>query len=85
MSYLDVPNSGRAEKTEKEPKGYPPKITNGERQNFDELLRTYIKKLEKSKPVILTGDLNVSHKEIGEWGRCNNCIYVINLRNLYDK
>lgn len=64
---LDVPNSGRAEKTDKDPKGYPPKITNGERQKFDELFRNYVKKLEKSKPVIVTGDLNVAHSEIGKF------------------
>lgn len=62
---IDVPNSGRGEKTEDDPKGYPPKINSGERQKFDELFRNYIKKLEEKKPVIVTGDLNVSHKEIG--------------------
>lgn len=66
FKYLDVPNSGRAEKTDKDPKGYPPKITNGERQKFDALLRSYIKKLEEKKPVVLTGDLNVSHAEVGK-------------------
>ncbi|ODN04426.1 DNA-(apurinic or apyrimidinic site) lyase [Orchesella cincta] len=59
-----VPNSGRADKTEEHPKGYPPKIINGERQKFDDLFRDYIKKLQEKKPVVVTGDLNVAHKEI---------------------
>src|SRR3989339_1667694 len=32
--------------------------------DFDEALLSHLKKLEKSKPVILTGDLNVAHEEI---------------------
>lgn len=73
---LDVPNSGRGEKTDKDPKGYPPKINNGERQMFDEFLRGHVKTLEKSKPVVLTGDLNVSHTEIG-----NLILVIITLRS----
>jgi len=32
--------------------------------NFNEALLKYIKKLEKEKPVIITGDFNVAHQEI---------------------
>jgi len=32
--------------------------------DFDEALLSHLKKLEKKKPVILTGDLNVAHEEI---------------------
>lgn len=34
------------------------------RQNWDKVFLTYIKQLEKTKPVIFCGDLNVAHKEI---------------------
>lgn len=34
------------------------------RLEFNEALLKYIKKLEKTKPVILTGDFNVAHQEI---------------------
>ncbi len=34
------------------------------RMDYEDKLRTYILKLEKSKPVILCGDLNVAHNEI---------------------
>lgn len=34
------------------------------RQTWDEDFRKYLKKLEKTKPVILTGDLNVAHQPI---------------------
>jgi len=33
---------------------------------WDVDLRAYMKKLDQTKPVILCGDLNVAHKEIGE-------------------
>ncbi len=49
---LDVPNSGRGEKTDKDPKGYPPKVSNGERQMFDEFLRGHVKTLEKTNTEI---------------------------------
>jgi exodeoxyribonuclease-3 len=32
--------------------------------NFNEALLKYVKKLEKKKPVVLTGDFNVAHNEI---------------------
>lgn len=32
--------------------------------SWEEKFLTYLKKLEKTKPVILCGDLNVAHKEI---------------------
>lgn len=34
------------------------------RMSWEEKFLTYLKKLEKTKPVILCGDLNVAHKEI---------------------
>ena len=51
----DVPNSGR---------GLPrlPYRT----KEWDVDFRSYLKKLDDTKPVILAGDLNVAHKEIGE-------------------
>ena len=36
------------------------------RKEWDKDFQNYLKKLDKSKPVILCGDLNVAHKEIGE-------------------
>jgi exodeoxyribonuclease III len=36
----------------------------GERQEFDRLLLAKIKEMEKSKPVILCGDMNVAHQPI---------------------
>ena len=47
-----VPNSGR---------GLPRLIY---RQKWDKALLKYIKGLEKDKPIVLTGDLNVAHKPI---------------------
>lgn len=32
---------------------------------WDEEFRNYLKELDSKKPVVLTGDLNVSHQEIG--------------------
>ena len=32
---------------------------------WDEEFRTYLKELDTKKPVVLTGDLNVAHEEIG--------------------
>ncbi len=34
------------------------------RMNWEDAMRDYMKKLEKNKPVVLCGDLNVAHKEI---------------------
>jgi len=59
-----VPNGGRGVKDDKHPKGYPPRVTNGERQSWDRLFREYVKTLEEKKPVIVTGDLNVAHEPI---------------------
>lgn len=32
---------------------------------WDNVFRDYLKQLDKKKPVILAGDLNVAHEEIG--------------------
>jgi len=34
------------------------------KQKFNQAILTYIKNLEKTKPVVVTGDFNVAHKEI---------------------
>lgn len=34
------------------------------RMKWEDDFRTYLKKLEETKPVIVTGDMNVAHKEI---------------------
>ena len=47
-----VPNAGRG------------LVTLPKRMEWDPLLRTHLKKLDESKPVVLCGDLNVAHKEI---------------------
>ena len=51
---LDVPNSGR---------GLPRLAYRT--QEWDVDFRNYLKKLDATKPVILCGDLNVAHHEIG--------------------
>lgn len=38
------------------------------KQEWDRDLREFMKKLDAEKPVILCGDLNVAHQEIGEFG-----------------
>ncbi len=48
---------------------YTPNSQNGlarldYRMKWEDDFRTYLKKLEETKPVIVTGDLNVAHKEI---------------------
>ena len=42
------------------------------RQEWDADFRQYLQKLDNSKPVILCGDLNVSHLEIGI-DLCDTC------------
>lgn len=53
MNVLDIPNAGAGLKT-------LPK-----RMKWDEEFRKYLKELDTKKPVVLTGDLNVAHEEIG--------------------
>ncbi len=43
------------------------------RMEWDPAFRSYIKGLDDKKPVILCGDLNVAHLEIGE---CNNFVKI---------
>lgn len=49
----DVPNAGRG------------LVRLDYRMKWDKDFREYLKKLDAEKPVILTGDLNVAHDEIG--------------------
>ena len=53
MCVLDVPNAGEGLKR----LDY--------RQEWDRDFREYLKKLDAQKPLILCGDLNVAHNEIG--------------------
>lgn len=53
MNVLDIPNAGAGLKT-------LPK-----RMKWDTEFRNYLKELDAKKPVVLTGDLNVAHQEIG--------------------
>lgn len=48
-----VPNSGRK------------LVTLPKRLQWNEEFRRHVKELDKKKPVIICGDMNVSHKEIG--------------------
>ncbi|KFK32451.1 hypothetical protein AALP_AA6G243700 [Arabis alpina] len=41
-------------------------------EEWDRTLSTYIKELEKSKPVVLTGDLNCAHEEIDIYNPAGN-------------
>ena len=52
---LDIPNAGRGL--------VRLKYRHGE---WDPAFKKYLEKLDKKKPVIMTGDLNVAHQEIGE-------------------
>lgn len=49
-----VPNAGRK------------LVTLPKRLQWNEEFRKYVKELDKKKPVIICGDMNVSHNEIGE-------------------
>lgn len=40
-------------------------INLGKRQKWEEIMRAKLKKLDKIKPVIYVGDMNVAHNEIG--------------------
>lgn len=52
----DVPNSGRGLKR-----------LEYRTKEWDADFHSYLKKLDEKKPVILGGDLNVAHNEIGEY------------------
>lgn len=49
----DVPNAGRK------------LVTLDKRMDWDPKFRKHLKDLDAKKPVIMCGDLNVAHKEIG--------------------
>lgn len=51
----DVPNAGQGLKN------LPRRL------QWDEDFRKYLKSLDEKKPIILCGDMNVSHKEIGKF------------------
>lgn len=53
MNISDIPNAGAGLKS-------LPK-----RMKWDEEFRNYLKGLDAKKSVVLTGDLNVAHQEIG--------------------
>lgn len=53
LAVADVPNAGQGLKT------LPRRL------EWDPAFRAYLKKLDEKKPVILCGDLNVAHNEIG--------------------
>lgn len=66
MFYLflpDVPNAGQGLKT------LPRRL------EWDPIFRAHLKKLDEKKPVILCGDMNVSHLEIG----MNFCLKLLRL------
>jgi len=54
-NILDVPNSGRGLKR-----------LEYRTKEWDVDFRKYLKELDNKKPVILCGDLNVAHNEIGD-------------------
>ena len=54
VCVLDVPNAGEGLKRL------------DDRQEWDRDFREYLEKLDSQKPLILCGDLNVAHNEIGE-------------------
>lgn len=56
-----VPNAGRK------------LVTLPKRLQWNEEFRNYVKELDKKKPVIICGDMNVSHNEIGK----HSCILTI--------
>jgi AP endonuclease-1 len=62
LIFADVPNAGR---------GLPRLPYRSEKWDPD--FREYLKKLDEKKPVILCGDLNVAHKEIGT---CNEAYEI---------
>ena len=62
---LDVPNGGRGVKEEGMTKPYPIRVTNGERLAWDRFLKEHINDLQAKKPVVVAGDMNVAHEEIG--------------------
>lgn len=49
----------------------------GYRQGWDKDFREYLKSLDKKKPVILCGDLNVAHKEIGACAKMAAIVFVV--------
>ncbi|MCI1735534.1 MAG: exodeoxyribonuclease III [Bacilli bacterium] len=53
-----VPNSGENPDKDSKPKRLPYRL------EFEANLRKYLSKLQEKKPIIVTGDLNVSHEEI---------------------
>ena len=54
LAVIDVPNAGEGLKRL------------SFKMEWDVDFREYMKKLDKDKPVILCGDLNVAHQEIGQ-------------------
>lgn len=53
LMFLDVPNAGQK------------LVTMPKRLKWNEAFKAHIQKLDKQKPVIVCGDMNVAHQEIG--------------------
>lgn len=50
---IDVPNAGQK------------LVTLPKRLKWNDIFKDYVKDLDKKKPVIICGDMNVAHQEIG--------------------
>lgn len=48
-------------------------VTLPKRLKWNEVFKDYVKDLDKKKPVIICGDLNVAHQEIG---RLFFCLFI---------
>lgn len=57
-------------------------VTLPKRLEWNEKFKLYVKELDKKKPVIICGDMNVAHKEIGKY---NHSQSLINIRLFKEK
>jgi len=53
MIYIDVPNAGQK------------LVTLPKRLEWNKIFKKYIEELDQKKPVVICGDMNVAHQEIG--------------------
>lgn len=63
---VDVPNAGAK------------LVTLPKRLEWNEKFKLYVKELDKKKPVIICGDMNVAHQEIGKYNH-SQCLISIRL------